>query len=209
MDFDLSGQAAAQFIAQGLQSEAERIERTERELREMRIREAEMRVREAEIQARVKRDEIELQKLTIETAERDRREVKEAEDRKTLKDEIQILRESSSLKMDAFDGKGNIDSYISHFERVATLNEWRVAIWPRKLAPLLQGSAREVYIRMDPDETKDYQKLKKALLDRFRKNEDYYRKQFRSVRKESSESFTEFYKRLIHIVALVLYGRCR
>jgi hypothetical protein len=77
--------------------------------------------------------------------------------------------------MEPFKGDENNDTYLLHFERVVTLNEWRKESWAKKLAPLLQGPAREVYVRMTPSEAGDYEVLRKALLDRFRRNEDFYR----------------------------------
>ena len=103
---------------------------------------------------------------------------------------------ASQVRLPQFDGREDIDTFLQHFERVASLAGWAKQGWIKRLAPLLQGGAREVYIRLPEQEAKDYELVKKALLSRFRRNAEYYRKQFRTVKKDAAESFTEFVKRL-------------
>ena len=100
------------------------------------------------------------------------------------------------VKIPYFDDKDDMDQYLLHFERVATMHGWVKNTWASRLVPLLQGAAREAFLQLTPEDAKDYDEVKKALLFRFRRDADYFRRTFRSMRKEPSENFTSFIKRL-------------
>ena len=99
-------------------------------------------------------------------------------------------------KLSPFDEKDDIDSYIHRFEQYAKLEKWPENTWAIYLAALLKGKALDVYTRLPLEEAKNYKTLKEALLKRYEKTEEGYRKLFYSVRPEVGESQAQFIVRL-------------
>ena len=86
----------------------------------------------------------------------------------------------------------DIEVYLTTFERLAEANEWPREVWAARLAAVLTGKARQAYVRMDLAESKDYDKVKAAVLKRYDRDAEYYRTKFRESRKEGDESFKEW-----------------
>ena len=207
----LKGSEAAQFVLMQVEAASERedrrlrdeVDRREREMERMEREKKEE--RERADRAAEREHDLRVLQMQLEAEKEARREQMEAEKRNRI-DEAQLRREevktlseastASQVRLPQFDGREDIDTFLQHFERVASLAGWAKKGWIKRLAPLLQGGAREVYIRLPEQEAKDYELVKKALLSRFRRNAEYYRKQFRTVKKDAAESFTEFVKRL-------------
>jgi len=99
-------------------------------------------------------------------------------------------------KLSPFDDKHDIDSYIHRFEQYAKLEKWPENTWAIYLAALLKGKALDVYTRLPLDEAKNYRTLKEALLKRYEKTEEGYRKLFYSARPEVGESQSQFIVRI-------------
>ena len=55
---------------------------------------------------------------------------------------------------------------------------WARRTWASNLSALLRGSALDVFYRLPVEDTKDYDKLKEALLRRFRLTEAGFRERF-------------------------------
>ncbi|PIK57075.1 reverse transcriptase [Apostichopus japonicus] len=85
-------------------------------------------------------------------------------------------------KMPHFDEKEDLDAYLLRFERFATAQEWPEEQWALNLSLCLKGESLRVYSRLPPDDSQDYQKLKKALLKRFQFTEEGFRQKFRRER---------------------------
>ena len=64
------------------------------------------------------------------------------------------------------------------------------------LSAFLSGKALDVYSRLSSSDANDYDKLKEALLRRFRMTEEGFRKKFRSARPETGETAPQFAVRL-------------
>ena len=94
------------------------------------------------------------------------------------------------------DGKNNLDEYLLRFERYASVAKWNRSTWATQLSPLLTGKAVEVYNRLSPEETIDYERLEVALLERYNFTERGYREKFREARPEGHESPSQFIFRL-------------
>lgn len=165
----------------------DRLDRERREERERKDREA----RELDRQSR-------------EQEIRDR----EAKDRAVLLETIHAISERSPgassdtqiivkpLKMPSFDEGEDIDVYLQQFERLAALQKWPSDTLATRLATLLTGKAREVYVNLSDEEATDYACLKHALLVRYKLTAENYRKQFRSVKKSGSETFMQLLTRM-------------
>jgi len=60
--------------------------------------------------------------------------------------------------------------------------------WATYLAALLKGPALDVYARLPPDQSEDYDRLKSALLRRYSLTADGYKHRFYDSRAEKNES---------------------
>ena len=65
------------------------------------------------------------------------------------------------------DGKDNLDNSLLRFEKYATNADWQRDMLAAWLNPLLTGKAQNVYSRLSSKDTRDYDKLRKALLQRY------------------------------------------
>ena len=99
-----------------------------------------------------------------------------------------------SIELPCFDEEcDKIDSYLMHFERVASYEGWDIASYPIYLSTLLTGKARDVYCRLPLALANDYRYLKKALLAKYQLTVDDYRRKFFSVRQANDESCTDLW----------------
>ena len=73
--------------------------------------------------------------------------------------------------------------------------------WSFKFAPQLVGRVQQAYAAMQPDEAKDYAKLKDAILWRYNINDDNYRHRFRSITPKAGETNRELCARLRDLAA--------
>lgn len=109
----------------------------------------------------------------------------------------QEFRSARGPKLSPFEeGKDNVDAYIERFIRYATAQKWSQNQWGANLGALLKGKALDVFTRLSVEDSLNFDELKKALLKRFEKTEEGFRKSFRSERLESGETFGQFAIRL-------------
>ncbi|XP_076445528.1 uncharacterized protein LOC143283241 [Babylonia areolata] len=213
-DLGISGEALARFVIDAIKEEKEEARRLREEEKEeaRRIREEEKeearRIREEEKEeARRIREERRIQEDREEARrarEEDRlfRERRLEEERQRFERKLELKQEEiearsvQQLTLTPFDGKDDLDSFLSHFERVALLNRWKRESWAARLVTLLQGRARDACLRLSETEIRDYDSLKAALLRVFLLDADSYRKKFRSMRKQAEETFEQFLDRL-------------
>ena len=105
-------------------------------------------------------------------------------------------------KLPAFcDGKDNMDAYLKRFEKFAANANWPVEKWATNLSALLQGKALDVYSRLSPEEAKNYEKLRDALLKRYQLTEEGFRQKFRTSKQETGETAGQFVIRLKNYLA--------
>ena len=98
------------------------------------------------------------------------------------------------IELPCFDEENDkIDSYLRHFERVASYEGWDIASYPIYLSTLLTGKARDVYCRLPLALANDYRYLKKALLAKYQLTVDDYSRKFFSVRQANEESCTDLW----------------
>jgi len=89
-----------------------------------------------------------------------------------------------------------MDSYLGRFDRFAESQKWKREHWAVYLSALLKGRALDVYSRMPPEQTDDYDRLKEALLKRYLLSADGFKKRFRSAKPERGETRSQFLTRL-------------
>ena len=84
-------------------------------------------------------------------------------------------------KLPKFDeAKDDIDTFIERFERFAASQEWPEDTWAASLSALLTGKGLDVYASMPPEQTNDYDALKKAILHRYQLTADGFKNKPRS-----------------------------
>ena len=96
------------------------------------------------------------------------------------------------------DGKDNVDSSLLRFERYSTVAGWERSDWATHLSPLLSGRALDVYSRLSDEQARDYDKLQKALLQKYDFTEQGYRERFRGAKPEGQESPSQFIVRIFN-----------
>ena len=89
-----------------------------------------------------------------------------------------------------------MDAYIHRFEFLATNKNVNKSQWSLCLAENLSGTSLEVLQSMSKEDASDYDKLKNKLLDRFKYNQDGYRKLFKSCKPKPDENFETFFDKL-------------
>lgn len=100
-------------------------------------------------------------------------------------------------KLPSFDEKHDrMDAYLKRFERFAVNANWDKGCWATNLSALLQGRSLDVYSRLSPAESVEYDSLKEALLQRFQLTEEGFRSKFRTSRPEDGETPQQFVVRL-------------
>ncbi|XP_077551257.1 uncharacterized protein LOC144164889 [Haemaphysalis longicornis] len=92
--------------------------------------------------------------------------------------------------------RDDLHAYLQRFERVATGQGWPQEKWAVGLSMCLSGEALTVIGRMTADESLEYSKVKKALLQRFRFTATGYQEKFRKARAEDGETGRQFAARL-------------
>uniref|UniRef100_A0A8C6URA0 Gypsy retrotransposon integrase-like protein 1 n=1 Tax=Neogobius melanostomus TaxID=47308 RepID=A0A8C6URA0_9GOBI len=99
-------------------------------------------------------------------------------------------------KMQPYTDGEDIEHYLCIFERIAHACQWPCDEWALCLAPLLTGKARSAYVAMDIDDTMNYYKVKRAVLQKFEISTVTYRLRFRSLERKEEETPQELQVRL-------------
>lgn len=99
-------------------------------------------------------------------------------------------------KMQPYTDGEDIEHYLCTFERIAHACQWPCDEWALRLAPLLTGKARSAYVAMDIDDTMNYNRVKRAVLQKFEISTETYRRRFRSTELGEEESPRELQVRL-------------
>ncbi|XP_064404484.1 uncharacterized protein LOC135349805 [Halichondria panicea] len=156
------------------QRERERAEEQERRERE---RESEQRMQMMQSQVEMMRNWMDLNQS------REEIKAKRAED----------LRHLNLAKLTE---KEDIEAYLTTFERLMTAFEVKEEHWAHKLAPQLMGRAQQAFAAMDVEKAKNYEDVKRAILQRYDISEETYRKRFRTTKKAEGEAYLELATKL-------------
>jgi len=184
----------------------------EREEREDRLREAEReadRARKAEREVereaeREREDRLQEREDRIRAAERERlRETHEHEKELELlrrapldlppqTDHKQFRTETAVKLLPKLVSDQELETYLISFEKIAELNKWPKEHWSAILQTQLKGKALKVFSAMPIGEIKDFDALKKALLAAYELTPEVYRKKFRTLTKQTSDTYADF-----------------
>ena len=103
---------------------------------------------------------------------------------------------AESIKLTRLGENDDVEAYITMFERIMEVNEVDRERWPFQLAPQLTGKAQQAYAALTPDDAKDYDVVRRAILRRYSINEETYRQRFRGLKPKEEESPQELMTRL-------------
>ena len=90
----------------------------------------------------------------------------------------------------------DVESFFLAFEKVAQLNRFPEDQYGAVLQAHLTGKAQRVFAELTLDECRDYPTLKAAILNAYAVVPEVYRKRFRGLTRNQSETHSEFAFRL-------------
>ena len=196
-ELGLEGKDVMTFVTAEMEKEVKRQEdREERERDEReKARVHEEKEREKE---RVEREKDRIQELEMKRMELESRSNNSGSDHEeSQRCTIQRPDQSMMFHLDPFSEKHEtIDVYLDRFEGLA--QEFRLdrTKWNLKLAQALRGNAYDTYQKLPASKKDVYAELKAALLRRYELNADAYRRKFRTIKKEKTETVAQFVDRL-------------
>ncbi|KAH6938900.1 hypothetical protein HPB50_014687 [Hyalomma asiaticum] len=147
-------------------------------------RETVRRKEQAEIQIReIERLRLQLQIVEAKCASSVREENAEiqADARLSMRDLLQPYKMSEDIAL-----------FLVNFERTCARVGFDRATWPQKLLTVLPCEAADTLARLPETDADDYNKIKVALLKKFRLSAEAFRRRFRDAQKTTSETFQEF-----------------
>ena len=161
---------------------------------EERILAAKAAEREAE-----RKHKLEIEKLRLESERLNEQRSASSEDQQAALSQASqnaVARTKAPVLPGFVDGKDNLDSCLLCFETYATVAGWERSDWATRLSPLLSGRALDVYSGLSDEQARDYDKLQKALLQRYDFTEQGYRERLRVAKPEGQESPSQFIVRI-------------
>ncbi|KAJ8027979.1 hypothetical protein HOLleu_30093 [Holothuria leucospilota] len=148
----------------------------------------------------LKRLEIEMNKeIRLKEMEREReREEREREERERKKErEMQMQREKEEreheFRLKQLElGEDNVEKFFNHFEKLGEQLKWPRDKWSILIQSNFTGKAQEVYSALSIEDSMDYDKVKKAILQAYELVPEAYRQKFRKYRKADTQTYVEF-----------------
>ncbi|KAJ8038132.1 hypothetical protein HOLleu_19119 [Holothuria leucospilota] len=165
----------------------------------------EVRLKEMEREREKEEREMQMQKEREEREERERREAREHEFRlKQL--ELGVIKASDpkiGLDTGGFDvskhvkfvpkfQEDNVEKFFNHFEKLGEQLKWPRDKWSILIQSNFTGKAQEVYSALSIEDSMDYDKVKKAILQAYELVPEAYRQKFRKYRKADTQTYVEF-----------------
>ncbi|KAH6923125.1 hypothetical protein HPB50_022983 [Hyalomma asiaticum] len=160
------------------------------------------------IQERMKRESEDKERETVRRKEEAEIQIREIE---RLRLQLQIVEakcassvreENAEIQADArlnmrgllqpYKMSEDIAFFLVNFERTCARVGFDRATWPQKLLTVLPCEAADTLARLPETDADDYNKIKAALLKKFRLSAEAFRRRFRDAQKTTSETFREF-----------------
>ncbi|KAJ8044158.1 hypothetical protein HOLleu_11541 [Holothuria leucospilota] len=146
----------------------------------------------------LKRLEIEMNKeIRLKEMEREReREEREMQKEKEER-EMQVQREKEAreheFRLKQLElGEDNVEKFFNHFEKLGEQLKWPRDKWSILIQSNFTGKAQEVYSALSIEDSMDYDKVKKAILQAYELVPEAYRQKFRKYRKADTQTYVEF-----------------
>ncbi|KAJ8044318.1 Solute carrier organic anion transporter family member 2B1 [Holothuria leucospilota] len=179
--------------------------------KEIRLKEMEREMQkekeEREMQKEKEEREMQMQREKEEREERERREEKAREHEFRLKQlELGVIKGSDpkiGLDTGGFDvskhvkfvpkfQEDNVEKFFNHFEKLGEQLKWPRDKWSILIQSNFTGKAQEVYSALSIEDSMDYDKVKKAILQAYELVPEAYRQKFRKYRKADTQTYVEF-----------------
>ncbi|KAJ8035328.1 hypothetical protein HOLleu_22514 [Holothuria leucospilota] len=165
-----------------------RLKEMERE-REREERERERKEREMQMQKEKEEREMQMQK---EKEEREMQMQKEKEEREMQMQREKEAREHEFRLKQLELGEDNVEKFFNHFEKLGEQLKWPRDKWSILIQSNFTGKAQEVYSALSIEDSMDYDKVKKAILQAYELVPEAYRQKFRKYRKADTQTYVEF-----------------
>ena len=143
-------------------------------------------------------EEITVLRLKLRLAEEERAARAEEWEREQQRIAMQPVNASHSAQSDISNDVKNLLptmcdtdalSFFLSFEKVLGVNEVDETLWVKYLPSKLSPKALKVFARLNADESRDYNVVKKAVLTSFKLDAHYYLKQFHSLRRSGNATY--------------------
>ncbi|KAJ8039916.1 hypothetical protein HOLleu_14069 [Holothuria leucospilota] len=86
----------------------------------------------------------------------------------------------------------NVEKFFNHFEKLGEQLKWPRDKWSILIQSNFTGKAQEVYSTLSIEDSMDYDKVKKAILQAYELVPEAYRQKFRKYRKADTQTYVEF-----------------
>ncbi|KAJ8030412.1 hypothetical protein HOLleu_26836 [Holothuria leucospilota] len=86
----------------------------------------------------------------------------------------------------------NVEKFFNHFEKLGEQLKWPRDKWSVLIQSNFTGKAQEVYSALSIEDSMDYDKVKKAILQAYELVPEAYRQKFRKYRKADTQTYVEF-----------------
>ncbi|KAJ8020406.1 hypothetical protein HOLleu_39989 [Holothuria leucospilota] len=86
----------------------------------------------------------------------------------------------------------NVEKFFNHFEKLGEQLKWPRDKWSILIQSNFTGKAQEVYSALSIEDSMDYDKVKKAILQAYELVPEAYRQKFRKYRKANTQTYVEF-----------------
>ncbi|KAJ8039062.1 hypothetical protein HOLleu_16653 [Holothuria leucospilota] len=86
----------------------------------------------------------------------------------------------------------NVEKFFNHFEKLGEQLKWPRDKWSILIQSNFTGKAQEVYSALSIEDSMDYDKVKKAILQAYELVPEAYRQKLRKYRKADTQTYVEF-----------------
>lgn len=178
----LQGEALVTYVSDESRKELERLERE---------KEKEIAFKEREMQLLIELEREKNKGLEISN------EINPTVNSPTSNLEVLTNESNMNFHMEIFKEKEeSIDNYLNRFEALAELHQLAEEKWALKLSLSLRGLAYDIYSHLPFEEKNEYKLVKQNLYKHFQVTAEQYRKKFRTIQKETHESYRQLSSKL-------------
>ncbi|KAJ8027781.1 hypothetical protein HOLleu_29832 [Holothuria leucospilota] len=150
-------------------------------------------IRLKEMEREREREEREMQREKEEREERERREEKAREhEYPKIGLDTGGFDVSKHVKFVPKFQEDNVEKFFNHFEKLGEQLKWPKDKWSILIQSNFTGKTQEVYSALSIEDSMDYDKVKKAILQAYELVPEAYRQKFRKYRKADTQTYVEF-----------------
>ncbi|KAJ8023244.1 hypothetical protein HOLleu_35604 [Holothuria leucospilota] len=147
----------------------------------------------------LKRLEMEMNKeIRLKEMERERQREEKAREHKFRLKQLEIGLDtggfdvSKHVKFVPKYQEDNVEKFFNHFEKLGEQLKWPRDKWSILIQSNFTGKAQEVYSALSIEDSMDYDKVKKAILQAYELVPEAYRQKFRKYHKADTQTYVEF-----------------